>query len=328
MRNIFKSSFLSAALTCTVLLAPLAAQADEHVLILLDVTGSMGAGSIPGMTRIQVAKQRLSDFLDIVPSQPTRYAFWTFEGTGFTQVYGFSDNRSAAEVKAAVNLATLGGVTPLAGSVCSAVDALINFLPDEFHTKRIQMASDGDENSTPNADQCFGPSSASVYPTLDVNSWQWKVRNKACTGNANAPGPCAGGIPPSGLTLIVNIDHLFDFVNGPTMSLAPDLETAQSRTGFAAAARVSVDEAFFRGLSQESKGRYQAITPSTPLTQALPVPGDATSDGCVNVLDRSAVLQQFGQKVAPGTPTDFNRDGVVNIFDYNTVLQNFGRGCK
>jgi len=307
------------------------ARADEHVLVLLDVTGSMTLGSIPGMTRMDVAKARMSTFLDTVPATPTRYAFWTFSGSTFTEVFDFTAGRTAADVKGAVLAAVPGGLTPLAGSVCAAVDELINFLPNDFHTKRIYMATDGEENNTPNVDQCFGPPSATVYPNLTVGSWHWKVRNKACTGNANTPGVCSGGVPPGGLTLIVDVDHLFDFV--PTMSSASLLsleggKAARGTATFAAGPQISSassDSAFFAGLSGETHGRYIGITPSTPPAQATPLPGDANGDGCVNVQDRALVLQQFG---TPGNGnTDFNRDGIVNTFDLQTVLQNFGRGC-
>ncbi|QSQ21111.1 VWA domain-containing protein [Pyxidicoccus parkwayensis] len=329
MKSVFQRLFPRAAMSvaCAAALTSGVASADEHVLVLLDRTGSMGLESVPGKTRFQVAKERINAFLDIVPPQVSKYSFWTFEGTGYVEVFSFAQNKTAAEVKAAVNAAVLGGNTPLAKSVCAAVDSLINYLPNQFHSKRIYMATDGEENATPNTDQCWGPSSANPYPSLDTNSWQWKVRNKACTGNANTPGPCSGGIPPAGLTLIVDIDHLYDFVPFQATTFTEDKEVRDSRNSFASAAAVNADAAFFGGLSNETHGRYAGITPSTPPAQATPVPGDATGDGCVNVADRSAVLAQYGQTVPAGTPTDFNRDGIVNIYDHNTVLQNYGRGC-
>ncbi len=329
MKTVFQRVFsrVTMGVACAAALTSGVASADEHVLVLLDRTGSMSLQSVPGKTRFQVAKERINAFLDIVPPQPTKYAFWTFEGTGYVKVFNFSQNKTAAEVKAAVNAATLGGNTPLAYSVCAAVDELINYLPNEFHAKRIYMATDGEENATPTTDQCYGLSSPTAYPTLATNSWQWKVRNKACTGSATAPGPCSGGIPPMGLTLIVDIDHLYDFVPFQANAFTEELEDPRARSGFAAAMAANNDAAFFGGLSGETNGRYASITPATPPAQATPVPGDATGDGCVNVTDRTAVLAQYGQQVPAGTPTDFNRDLIVNIYDHNTVLQNFGRGC-
>jgi hypothetical protein len=303
------------------------ARADEHVLVLLDTTGSMTLNSVPGKTRLQVAKERIATFLTTVPSVPTRYALWFFEGSSYTPIYDFADGATAAQVNAQVQAAGTGGVTPLAHSVCAAVDELINYLPAELHTKRIYMATDGEENSTPVGDQCYGPNSATTYPTLTAWSWQWKVRNKACTGSADTPGVCSGGVPPGGLTLIVDVDHLFDFV--PTMSAkGRSLEAAFGGKMTASAASTpapaNADAAFFGGIAQETRGRYQAITPSTPPAQATPRPGDANGDGCVDIRDRAIVLQQYGTAGS----ADFNRDGIVNIFDLQTVLRNFGTGCN
>ncbi|MFP2929311.1 VWA domain-containing protein [Pyxidicoccus sp. 3LG] len=322
---------VAVGLACAVGLTSGVASADEHVVILLDRTGSMGAASTstPGFTRFQVAKERINTFLDSVPSDERVYAFWTFDGTAPTQVFSFAQGKTALEVKAAVNAATLGGVTPLARTVCDALDTLIDYLPNEpQHTKRIIMATDGAENATPSNHQCWGPSSTTVYPTLQQNSWQWKVRNMACTGNPLID-PGAFCDPSQGLSVIVDIDHLYDYVQlQPGLGAVDDEGVPVAGDAAALAALpVTPDAAFFGGLSSETGGYYFGITSSTPRAQAIPVPGDATGDGCVNAADNSAVLALFGQQVRPGTRADFNRDLIVNAYDRNTVLQNLGRGC-
>jgi len=329
MKRLIRSAFCTLAAALALLGASAhTASANEHVLVVLDTTGSMTLGSTPGLTRLDVAKARISTFLDTVPSVTSEYALWFFEGTTFTRVFSFADHKTAAQVKAAVLAATTGGLTPLAHSVCAAVDELINYLPSEFHSKRIYLATDGAENNSPVTDQCFGPSSGTVYPTLTVGSWQWKVRNKACTGNANTPGVCSGGVPGGGLTLIVDVDHLFDFVPTMSASSALSLEGGGRSRGTLSAVVVlpppNSDAAFFRGLSRETRGRYTGITPSTSPSVATPIPGDVNGDGCVNIQDRALVLQQYG---TPGNGADLNHDGIVNTFDLQTVLQNFGRGC-
>lgn len=328
MNRITRTLTLAAAVATAIGAGAGQARADEHVLVLLDVTGSMALSSIPGMTRLDVAKERISTFLATVPGTPTKYALWFFEGSSYSPIYDFADNATAAQVESAVMAATVGGVTPLAHSVCAAVDELINYLPSEFHSKRIYMATDGEENASPVTDQCYGPSSTTLYPTLTTGSWQWKVRNKACTGNASTPGVCSGGVPPGGLTLIVDVDHLFDFVSIMSADVSASREAGPGdRITLKSSGPLltSADAAFFAGLSSETQGHYAGITPSTPPTQAVPLPGDATGDGCVNIQDRALVLQQWG---TPGNgQTDFNRDGIVNIFDLQTVLQNYGQGC-
>lgn len=203
------------------------ASADEHVLILMDRTGSMGATSVPGKTRLQVAKDRIKAFLNSAPSQMRRYAFWTFDEVSYTRVFDFHDHRTQAEVAMAVDGVTLGGATPLAHSACAAVDELIYYLPTEFHAKRLYLVTDGGENSTLSTDQCYGPSSSTHYPNLQAGSWQWKVRSKACTGDANSPSLCSTpGMP----TLLVDIDHLFDYYPlRASRSLEPDLRSTPLR---------------------------------------------------------------------------------------------------
>ncbi len=322
----FHSSSLAIAITALGLVGAAAhtASANEHVVVLLDTTGSMSAASIPGFTRLQVAKQRINAFLDVVPSTATEYSLWFFDGPGFRRIISFSDHKTRADVKAAVATAVAGSTTPLAHTVCAAVDELINYLPNELHDKRIVLQTDGAENNSPSTDQCFGPPSPTVYPTLQPGSWQWKVRNKACTGDATIAGPCDGGT--SSFSLIVDVGMLFDFVPSFAAQSLPLFENGpRTHDRFASVAAVNADAAFFAGLAQETGGQFLGITPNTPPAAAAPQPGDANVDGCVNITDRSLVLQQFG---TANPATDFNRDGIVNTFDLQTVLQNFGKGCK
>ena len=55
-------------------------------------------------------------------------------------------------------------------------------------------------------------------------------------------------------------------------------------------------------------------------------PGDATGDGVVNILDKVAVRNAFGQSGPDGwIDADVNCDGVVNILDKVTVRNAFGQ---
>ena len=58
--------------------------------------------------------------------------------------------------------------------------------------------------------------------------------------------------------------------------------------------------------------------------------GDVTADGVVNILDKVAVRNAFGQSGTPGwIPADVNWDGVVNILDKVVVRNEFGQsGCE
>jgi hypothetical protein len=57
--------------------------------------------------------------------------------------------------------------------------------------------------------------------------------------------------------------------------------------------------------------------------------GDVTADGVVNIIDKVAVRNAFGQSGTPGwIPADVNWDGVVNILDKVVVRNEFGQsGC-
>jgi len=307
------------------------AMADEHVLILLDRTGSMTEQSVPGLTRLDVAKARIQGYMQVVPATTTKYALWTFEGTTYTPIFNFADNPSQQQISTAVAGVTAGGITPLASSICAAIDSLLGYLPTQLHTKRVYLVTDGAENASLSTDQCYGPWSVGTWPNLDSGSWQWKVRNKACTGDASSAGACGFFPPPypPGLTMIADIDYLFT-ENIPLRDEHSDVEGAgKSLTAspMGASATAAAEVAFFQGLAQQTKGAYASVTQNTPPSQASPLPGDANRDGCVNVTDRSVVLSKFGQKVPAGDPADFNRNLSIDDKDYQTVLNNYGRGC-
>jgi len=325
VKRLMSSFLLAVTATCALAAGARTAHADRHVLLILDLTGSMSASSAGGMARIDVAKAQLKAVVQAVPAPGTEYALWTFESNTFTRVFSFTDPKTTTDLENAINAASLGGSTPLAHTVCAAVDELFNYKPNVFADKVIELATDGEENNTAPLDQCFGPPSATKWPTLDVNSWQWKVRNKACTGSPGSPGPCNNPTGSSSLSLIINVYHLFDFISfrGVPTNLEAGPKTRSISGSGAQTLSASDDAAFFAGLASVTHGRYSAITLATPLAQAFPVPGDANSDGCVNVADRALVLQQFGTAGS----ADLNHDGVVNTFDLQTVLQNFGRGC-
>ena len=55
----------------------------------------------------------------------------------------------------------------------------------------------------------------------------------------------------------------------------------------------------------------------------VPLPGDATSDDRVNLLDFNALAANFN-KFGRGDPTgDFNFDGIVNLLDFNILASRF-----
>ncbi|MEQ8850693.1 MAG: hypothetical protein RIB32_02810 [Phycisphaerales bacterium] len=57
------------------------------------------------------------------------------------------------------------------------------------------------------------------------------------------------------------------------------------------------------------------------------VPGDADGNLTVDFADLNAILQQWGQTVAPGEGADLTGDGAVDFDDLNIILQNWGDQC-
>lgn len=340
------------------------AAADEHVMILIDRSGSMLTDSVADPTtlsRWEVAKQLAVDAVDLETAESRTYGLRVFNGgdTG-QQIRALGSSR--ASVRNAItgpdpSLGGPSGSTPLAGAVCAAIDELINYLPEELHDKYLYIFSDGLENSTPSAHECFGPGSVTAAP-YDLGSWEHKVVNKAQTGNPDSEAEPF-------LPLIVNADFLFD--NEPLVFSAfagPGIATSAIKESVTISRqeipKLIIDQkipkialqsptiqalllepaiiprsviaspssallqafAFFGGLTQESGGRFRHFSSESELPQL----GDVTGDRCVDQRDDQAIRDSFGQVAPEGSPLDTNDDGIINIFDYRNVLANFGEG--
>ncbi|GFO81512.1 MAG: hypothetical protein A49_11390 [Methyloceanibacter sp.] len=163
-----------------------------HRVILLDRTGSMQNVVLPegdtlcDRARKQAKAEVISFFMNKPPDSSV--AIWTFRGNGPTPLTaGFV--AEAEEALAA--LATLEGVacsnlTPLAESICSAVDSIVGTFPTEpYQSLEISIISDGLENNS--SGPCAGPASQSgmACGEFDSGSWQQKVCDHVI-GNAVA----------------------------------------------------------------------------------------------------------------------------------------------
>jgi len=329
--------------------------ADEHVMILIDRSGSMMTDSVTDPTtasRWEVAKRLAVDAVDTVTAANRTYGLRVFNGTNLGQsIRALGSSRTS--VRNAItgpdpSLGSPSGSTPLSGAICAAIDELIEYLPEEFHDKYLYIFSDGLENSTPTTHECFGPQSAGGAP-YDFGSWEHKVVNKAQTGDANSEAEPF-------ISLIVNADFLFDneplvfsAFAGPGVPAATIrdsvvirrqeiprialqsptirsllLEPAIIPSSVIATPSTALLQAFefFGGLASESGGRFRHFSSEDQLPQL----GDVTGDRCVNQKDVDAVRKTFGQAAAEGDPLDINEDGMINMYDYRNVLGNFGEG--
>lgn len=187
----------------------------ELVVMMVDMSGSMNGLTPDGDVKFDVAMERAHEFLDEVRFG-REYELWLFSGVSATPVITFEQHATAEQVRAELNwLATPADVTPFSGTFCDAVDHLmdtqfareINAPPGaaQIYEKRIALYTDGFENSTPESHECWGHRSMAVAPETEVNSWQWKIFNKANTGNAMSP---PGAHIPA--TVITDVTMIFD----------------------------------------------------------------------------------------------------------------------
>jgi hypothetical protein len=66
------------------------------------------------------------------------------------------------------------------------------------------------------------------------------------------------------------------------------------------------------------------VTPTLTPTTSTRKPGDANTDGSVNVQDYNSLVTQFNQ-TGSNLSADFNNSGKVDVQDYNILVTNFGR---
>ncbi|WP_239014636.1 hypothetical protein [Archangium violaceum] len=293
---------------------------EQHSIIVVDRSGSMTVTRSDGQTRFQAAIQNAKDYVNLPLAIPHFFSVWSFEGTSYIKEQGFA---SATTTIATLNRLTVGtGVTPLAYTVCDAIDALFTFKPELGNKARkvVKLVSDGEENSTPAGTQCHGPSSTLNTPPYTAGSWEWKVYNKFATLNPNTPPP-AGAFFPA----VLNVTVLGGYIS---LRSASSSALEYSPEGHAMAPRSMSKLAdfysFLQTLAQDSGGTFTQIEDAKP----APVFGDTNGDFCVDGTDYNEVMANFTFTVPPGNPAaDFNNDKVVDYYDYVIVVNNQGAGA-
>jgi hypothetical protein len=160
-----------------------------HRIVLLDRTGSMMAVTSNGQTRCERALQTVKDEVDIFFNTAplgSSVAVWTFAGTQPTALTtGFVGEAQASQALEVLNPVGCQNLTPLAESICEAVDFVVGTFPSApWPTLEISISSDGAENNSDG--ECFGPpsqsgtecNSAEAVDAFDAGSWQEKVCTK------------------------------------------------------------------------------------------------------------------------------------------------------
>ncbi|WNG40823.1 hypothetical protein F0U61_49360 [Archangium violaceum] len=294
---------------------------EQHSIIVVDRSGSMTAVRSDGKTRFKVAIEEAVKYVNLPLNIPHYFSVWTFEGSSYIKEQGFA---SATATIATLNSLSVGyGSTPLAYTVCDAIDALFTYRTDLGNKARkvVKLVSDGEENSTPTGTQCHGPSSALDTAPYTPGSWESKVYNKFATRNANTPPP-AGAFFPAVLNVTVLSGYITSLrsmsASAPEYTPAGQVMTPRSMTTLANYF------SFLKTLAQHSGGVYSEVVDSRP----VPVSGDTNNDFCVDSTDYNEVLANYGIAVPPANPAaDLNNDKVVDYYDYTIVVNNQGQGA-
>src|SRR5690606_10611183 len=104
---------------------------QENVIIVIDSSGSMATAAPGGDPKWDIALDQAEAFVSL-PHADREYELWTYSGAAWTRHYSFADgaglsvSQRQADVLGFIN--SLSGpfsTTPLAGTLCDAVDSLI-----------------------------------------------------------------------------------------------------------------------------------------------------------------------------------------------------------
>ncbi len=159
-----------------------------HRIILLDRTGSMQTPFDDSTTRCERARQTaISDVMSFFVQNPvgSSVAVWIFTGTEPTPLtVGFVDEATAKVALESLEGVNCSGSTPLAESLCGAVDALLAAFPVAADKSlEISVSTDGEENNSDGScagdrvllpqfgGSPFGEACGEFHP----DSWQQKV---------------------------------------------------------------------------------------------------------------------------------------------------------
>lgn len=294
----------------------------KRLLVLVDATGSMTqpcTGEPPactGQTRFELAKTLAAGYVATQAGSSQGLldvAVYTFDGgQGFRlrTTGGFVTPGGA--VTAINNLVVSPFNTPLANSLCRAVDVLIADNNAAIPHK-LAFFTDGGENAS--AGECSGPYTDDAPPN-------------------NAP-PYAGGswhnlvyLKLVNATPVVEVDTYFftsnvGFAGGKSSNPIQE-QGAPVRAASCAPGQPCIqvtDSQFFADLSRDTGGQFTEIEDDDP----LPIFGDVDGDGCVTRTDALLVARQFNR--APDRQFDVDDDGVIGFRDYDFVASRIGQGC-
>ncbi len=279
--------------------------ANTYTLLLIDSSGSMSTKSVNGGTRFQRAKNQAIKDVDGRVKQNANACFqaWTFSGNEYKN--HSSRWLTADQVKTQIDsLSNVGGNTPLAKSLCASIDEFARLGTVRVYNKFLFLSSDGDENSTPSSDPCFGPSSKEKNLPYTPGSWQAKVYSKLTT-------------PPVTIYNRIFTDYITLTINRllPKNILA-QMGRNESRNQTALPVGDTLIH-FYRDIAKQTGGGTKMYIGSKE--QPIPLPnvvGDLSGNGCIDDEDFAILSENFGQ-VDPQSPeADLDFNNIVNYDDF------------
>lgn len=296
------------------------AHAQRRMLVLIDASGSMTtvrpSDSQPRFTAAKdLATQRVLEQA-AAPGGLTGVAVYTFRDASSTlrTLGGFVSVNNALDAIEALDITVdVGGVTPLAGSMCDAVDTLV---AAGAGTRILQVSSDGEENATPLGHLCQGPDSASNVEPFTAGSWQ----NLVLTHAEN--------------NVIVRIDLFNDVAisgfgaGAKRASHDPEAGVTTQFRAATPAGAVALQpptlEEFFTVLARRTGGQLVIAADTAP----VPLTADLNGDQCVDRNDAILLARQFGKTGAAfDGKFDLSVDGKIGFADYELLLANRTAGC-
>ncbi|MFS1523529.1 dockerin type I domain-containing protein [Microbulbifer sp. 2304DJ12-6] len=295
-----------------------------HATMVIDRSGSMTAATV----RNGVASTRCKDALSIAKDKinnslvgGTQISVWTFQNSAYTnRTGGFVSKANAIQAIDLLSAQGCSGSTPLAHTVCSAIDGLELATPLLYRT--LWVLSDGEENSSAGL-SCGGAGDADGVEPWEPLSWQGRVWQELFPFDVPPYQTAGAGVATVPIYFGVFGDYISLARYSQPVALAGDTPAVSFNHQFAPG-----DTGGLFNTMAAASGGYVALiddSSSIPTTSRF----DVNGDGCVDQNDLIKMLPYLGKRI-PDAPAslDVNGDFVVNTRDYNLVTKNSGLGCK
>lgn len=340
---------------------------DEYnVMVLIDVTGSMGGDHAAGTSKMEqaliYAKDRVLALKAKAGTKSIEFALWAYDssfpsaGGYVNRIYDFPANPD--NVLAQLGFDANGnpqpstrnavfsptGSTPLAAAGCYAATTLVASLTDtggiieagyEWN-KTIGTRRANIERHLILATDGLENATLSSNECGGITSTADYANYEATSWQYKLRNKLLTGNPNSMLTadsgLVVEVGLVFkNYITGLASANSEPLPYSGGMASYTTEPTLGQALNFYKGIAMTStKGVFKTITVGSNGQVSSRVPGDVDYSGCVGNADYSELVQWYGQQVNPNHPhsywADLNADGWVDYLDYLILVQNWGVG--